>query len=496
MPASLQPYADSLPAQDHRVGIIDIGSNSIRFVVYDQLKRAPVALYNEKMLCQLGKGLATSGKLNPEGVALAKDALRRFLALSRNMDVAAFHVMATAAVRDASDGAAFAQYLEDLYGIEIDIISGEREARLGALGICSSMHQPVGISGDLGGGSFELVRIHGMEQQEHATLPIGPLRLLDEMKGKRDDIRKAIEKQLKSVTWLKAEKTKHFYAIGGSLRAIARLHMDASGYPLHILHQYTVASKQFLPFLRELVAMPEDRLERLPGLPGKRVPTIPPAAMILEQVLEQTGAERIVFSASGIREGYLFEKLAPHAREQDVLLASCVELATKGRRPVTYASELMTWMEPLFTQESEDERRLRLVFCLLSEIAHHIHPEYRAQWAMQRIIQSSLTGITHKERVALALALYHRHQFKRREDIPEVQLISERAREWARLAGSCASLAYHLTGGIAGTLPSTALLVAKKAVQLKLNGATEALAGEAVRKRIVNVDEAYGKWVT
>ncbi|MBV8940007.1 MAG: Ppx/GppA family phosphatase [Alphaproteobacteria bacterium] len=477
-----------------RVAIIDIGSNSIRMVVYDDLKRAAVPLYNEKLLCQLGKNLATTGRLYEEGVVLAREALARFVALARNMDVGALSVMATAAVRDAEDGREFARAIEREYRIDVDIISGDREAKLGAYGICASVFAPSGITGDLGGGSMELVHLEGAALLNHVTLPIGPLRLLDELKGRRAAMRKAIEGRFQNIPWLKETEARHFYAIGGSFRAIAKLHMQAAGYPLRILHQYEVEARQFAAFAAELAAMPAAKLAKLPGLAGKRVPTITPAAMILEQVLEVTKASCIVFSASGIREGYLFEKLPMHVREQDVLLAICREFAGRLGHAEAYARELLAWMDPLLMQETAQEKRLRAGLCYIVDIALHIHPEYRAEWSMQRVLYSAFTGITHRERAMVALALYHRYQFKLKEEPGVLSLVNQRERAWARLVGTIANLAYHLSGSTPGTLSQITLGTEKDAVTLAFSRGAEALMGEAISKRIVGVEEAWRRW--
>lgn len=479
------------PFRDGRIAIIDIGSNSIRMVVYDQQKRSPVPIYNEKVMCELGKGLAATGILNPQGVEMAKLALRRFLALGRNMEIASLYVMATAAVRDAKDGAQFAKYLEDTYDITVDVISGKKEARLGAFGVCASMYKPQGISGDLGGGSLELVKVDDGQLSEHASLLLGSLRMIDEARGDRDKLRKLIEKRFAELKWLEQRDTANFYAIGGSFRALAKMHMAASNYPLHILHEYKADAKSFLAFVRDIALMPENKLEKFPGGAAKRVPALPGAAIVLEHIIEHSRPNNIVFSASGIREGYLYEKLSPYVRAQDGLLASCTEFSIKGGRSTAFAHELYTWMYPLLEKESEKERRLRLSFCLLADIALHIHPEYRAEWAFHRILFSALTGLSHRERVKLALALYHRYQFKLKEEWPALALLKDGDRAWARLVGTTANLAYHLTGSIPGNLHNTNFLIEKDQMALQLSGNMQDVLGDAVKRRMDGVREAH-----
>jgi len=479
------------PFRDGRIAIIDIGSNSIRMVVYDQQKRSPVPIYNEKVMCALGKGLAATGVLNPEGIELAKQAVKRFLALGRNMEIASLYVMATAAVRDAKDGETFARYLESMYDINVDIITGKKEARLGAYGVCASMYKPQGITGDLGGGSIELVKVDDGQITDTASLLLGSLRMIDESKGDRDKLRKLIEKRFAELKWLDDRGAPNFYAIGGSFRALARMHMASSDYPLRILHEYKVDAKNFLAFVRDVAVMPDSKLEKFPGSSAKRTSALPGAAIVLEHIIEHARPHHIVFSASGIREGYLYEKLSPYIRNQDGLLASCTEFAVKGGRSTAYAHELYTWMYPLMEKESEKERRLRLSFCLLSDIALHIHPEYRAQWAFERVLFSALTGLTHRERVKIALALYHRHQFKLREEWPALSLLKDGDRAWAKLVGSAANLAYHLTGSIPGNLHNTSFILEKDELSLQLNGTMQDLLGDAVKRRMDGVREAY-----
>jgi len=482
------------PFRDGRLGIVDIGSNSIRLVIYDQQKRSPVPIYNEKVMCALGKGLASTGMLNPEGVELAKHALKRFLALGRNMEITSLYVMATAAVRDAKDGAGFARYLEDTYDIDVDIISGGKEAKLGAYGVCASMYRPQGISGDLGGGSLELVKVDDGQTGDHASLLLGSLRMIDESKGDRDKLRKLIEKRFNELNWLDEKKVANFYAIGGSFRALAKMHMTAANYPLRILHEYKVDAKNFLGFVRDIANMPNDKLEKFPGSAAKRVTALPGAAIILDHIISRARPDNIVFSASGIREGYLYEKLSPYIRSQDGLIASCTEFAVKGGRSAAFANELYTWMYPLVTKESEKERRLRFAFCLLADIAQHIHPEYRAEWAFHRILFSALTGLTHRERVKLSLALYHRYQFRIKEEWSALSLLKESDRSWARLVGSAANLAYHLSGSIAGNLHKSAFIIEKNLLSLQLAGDMQDVLGDAVKRRMDGVRDAFAEY--
>jgi exopolyphosphatase/guanosine-5'-triphosphate,3'-diphosphate pyrophosphatase len=224
------------------------------------------------------------------------------------------------------------------------------------------------------------------------------------------------------------------------------------------------------------------------------VPALPGAAIVLEHIITHAKPEQIVFSASGIREGYLYEKLSPYIRNMDGLVASCSEFAVKGGRSTAYANELYTWMFPLVQHESDRERRLRLAFCLCSDIALHIHPEYRAEWAYGRILHSALTGLSHRERVKLALALYHRYQYKFRADWPTLSLLKKGDMEWARVVGTAANLAYHLSGSIAGNLHKTSFLLENDNVSLQIATSMQDILGDAIKRRLDGLREAYDQY--
>jgi exopolyphosphatase/guanosine-5'-triphosphate,3'-diphosphate pyrophosphatase len=315
--------------------------------------------------------------------------------------------------------------------------------------------------------------------------------MLDETRGDREKLRKIIDKRFADVQWLQDEETPNVYAIGGSFRALAKMHMTANDYPIKILHKYAVDAKDFIAFLREIISLSPDKLEKYPGSAKARVPALTGAAMVLEAILVGSKAQRIVISASGIREGYLYNKLSDAQQHEDDLLMACREFASRNGRACNYGQELFEWMQPLLPTEDEDKRRLRFAFCLLSDIAMHIHPEYRAPWAFQRVIYSAFTSITHLERAILALALYHRYQFKLKDGFPALALLNAQERAWAKMIGTAANLAYHLSGSMAGNLPKTALAVRDGHVALQFIGAMADVMGDAVQKRIDGLDETY-----
>ena len=483
-------------ANQGKIGLIDIGSNSIRMVVYDRLKRAPSAIYNEKVMCQLGKGLALDGKLNPDGVKLAHKAIARFISLAKNMEVTELDIVATAAVREASDGQTFVDELERAHNIHIEVLSGKREAKLGAYGILSSMHEPVGIAGDLGGGSLELVALDKQQRiGERISLPIGVLRLLDECDSPeaiRDKTRAILQKE----SWLSQQQGQTFYAIGGSFRNLARIHSLSTNYPLPLTHGYTIKTKDTSKLLKRVSSASPSELADMAGISTKRIPVLPAAAIMMDELLRLIQPSHITFSSSGIREGYLYEKLSPFIREEDVLIASCIELPGTIYHSRSYAGELFEWMQGMLHKQSQRSMRVAYSACLLQDIARYILPDHRGEWAFERIMQSNLHGIDHQQRVQLALTLYHRYRFKRKHAFAELTLLSDKHIYWAELVGSIASLAHHLTGGIAGTLPRIKLEIKKQRCALILPDNMQSLDGDVIHKRLSAIEASYAHWQT
>lgn len=474
---------------DGKLGILDIGSNSVRLVIYDGMKRAPMPVFNEKSLCELGKGLAKTGKLNPQGVEMARECIARFLVMARVMDVVELYILATAAIRDAEDGKDFVKEIEQAHGVKVRIISGKQEARLAAKGVQASLHAPDGLVGDLGGGSFELVRLKDDKLHQQETLPLGALRLKndsnDSITAAADYARQAFGK----LPWLRSHPMETFYAVGGSFRSLAHAYLLQQGYPLEVLHAYEVNAADFVPYLRKFALMDEADIAALPGASRKRAHSLPYAAVALAELLEHADIKRIVFSTAGIREGFLFDQLSPYLKQEDGLIACCVDLATQSGRLEGYARDLFNWMTPLFESENEQERRLRFACCVLSEFAWRIHPQYRSEWMFTRIIQSSMIGMNHRERVLLANALFHRHTLKTLIHTKVLKLLSPRDKQWCQAVGAALSVGFMLSGGMVGVLPKAPITSGSGKLEVELPRELQSLLTETLRKRLDGLGE-------
>jgi exopolyphosphatase/guanosine-5'-triphosphate,3'-diphosphate pyrophosphatase len=490
-PATVATFVKGNP-RDERVAVIDIGSNSIRLVVFDGLKRAPSTVYNEKVLCGLGRGLQASNRLSPEGVALAVPNLVRFTALARAMGIGRIEMVATAAVREAEDGAAFREAVERQTGHPIRVLSGEEEAQISALGVIAGNPKADGIMGDLGGGSLELVEVENGRVGNSTTLGLGPLRLMERFGDNRNAARSFIDKTLAKVDWIGSGKGRTFYPVGGAWRNLARLHMEQKRHPLHAIHGHTIPRDEAIKLARLISRLGKSSLSGIQQVSRRRRETLPMASLVLGRLLRRMQCERVTFSTFGLREGYLFNQLPEDVRAQDPLLVAVEEIAEREGRFGGLGEALMRWTGPLFDDQGEEERRLRLAACHLSDLAWREHPDFRAIQALRRILHYPLVGIDHPGRAFLAYTVFLRYgeQPDSKHAAAAAALISERWRARAIVLGAALRLAYRVSGATAWVLDHSGLAVDGKVLELRLPTDGSVPDGEAVQRRLKTLAQA------
>lgn len=475
------------------VAIIDIGSNSLRLVVYDAPRRAARILLNEKVMCGLGRGLEKTDRLDRDGVALATANLQRFVALARAAGASRIDVLATAAVRDSEDGAEFVKDIEKRFSIRVRVLPGAEEGRLSALGVLAGIPDASGVAGDLGGGSVELAAIGNGRVGSVSTLPIGPLRLIEEVDNDRA-LKDVIDRHLDGAAWLSRLDRPRFYAVGGAWRAIARIHMEQYNYPLHIIQGYTLPRVEALNFLEIMAHQSRKSLEKISTISRKRLEVVPLAARILSRILRRARATELVFSASGLREGHLYSLMGAERQRADPLIAACTEEAHANPRFGEDAEALVDWTAPLFPKEPPNRLRLRRAAALLGDIAWDEHPDYRADFAMRRVLYMPAAKLDHAERVFLAAVMATRYGGTAMLDsVPPMRLLHEQAREDARAIGLALRLAYTLTGGVPGLLRGSSLRLSDARLTLNVLSGHALLLGEAVQRRLDALGRCLGR---
>jgi exopolyphosphatase/guanosine-5'-triphosphate,3'-diphosphate pyrophosphatase len=479
--------------------VIDIGSNSVRLVVYEGLTRSPTPIFNEKTLCGLGREVQSTGLLALDAVAKALTALKRYKALCETLQVQRLWVLATAACREARNGPAFVARAEKICGVKVDVISGKREAELSALGILSGIHRPDGIVGDLGGGSLELVDVHGMRFTRGLTLPLGGLALQDASSKSIKKAEKIVKAALAQAKSLRAGRGRTFYAVGGTWRALARLHMWQTGYPLHVTHGYSIPAKETFEFSRLVHRVDTDMLARIEVVSDARRPLLAYGALVLEHVVRVAQPDNVVFSALGVREGHLYDCLTAALQKQDPLLAAAREFNTLRSRSPRHGEEMIAWTDRFMAssgiEETAEEKRLRHAACLLGDIGWRAHPDYRGEQAFNIIAHGAFVGVDHPGRAYLALSAFFRHAgLVHDEAAPElVELISTRMLDRARVLGAAMRVAYMVSAAMPGVLPRTPMRVVRGRLVLRLPRSLGSLAGDRVFNRLRQLSRLIGR---
>ena len=442
------------------------------------------------MLCGLARGLDATGRLNAAGVELALANIDRFVTLARNMKVRSLDLLATAAVRDAADGADFMREIERRPEIKPHVVSGQDEARYSGYGVICGMPDASGVMGDLGGGSLELVALGSHRIGASSTLPIGPLRLMSSGKG---DPKRIVVDAIDNVRWLREETGKTFYAVGGAWRSFARLHMEQAGYPLHIIHHYDVPADDVRAVARLIAVQSPKSLEKMPGVSRRRVDTLPLACLALDRLLAALKPRNVVFSAFGLREGFYYSRLGAEEQARHPLIAFAEEQGAGWRRFDLSPLEIFDWLTPVFAGESDAERILRTAACHLSDISWDDHPDYRAEQAYVRVLHLPAPGMSHRERAVLAMTLTYRYKSDPRSLMLDtaLRLTDGKSRSFARRVGACLRLAYNLSGGAPGLLPQIELRRTERDLRLIVPWQLKRSLGDVTARRLESAAEAF-----
>ena len=475
-------------------GIVDIGSNSVRLVVYDQLGRAPLPRFNEKSLCRLGEGLAETGAIHPDNFRRTIEATRRFAAIAEAMHVGELEVTATEAIRRASNGPALAAAIEAESGLKVRVLAGTEEAYYSTLGVISGFFRPIGSVGDMGGGSLEVaLALDDHVGEVSVSLPLGALPVEAMLALGREEAKREVDERLRAGLPLTLAKPT-FYAVGGGWRALAKAHMTSVAAPVRVTHGYAIAAAEARAFAKSIWRATAVKPAATAGVQSRRARSLPSAALVLDRVLKRLAPERVVFSALGLREGLIYSKLSPEEQYRDPLVEGARLIGLPASRVPEFAAALADWTAPLFPGETTAERRLRVAACALSDMAWRDPPELRAEETYRRVLQFPFIGVDHPDRAFLAAAVHFRYDYKADAPWlePAIRLIGEGARRRARILGSAMRLAYRFSGASQAVLASARLKTEGDRLVLETAPSARAPDSEVVAERLKWLASAMG----
>lgn len=471
-----------------RVGVVDVGSNSVRMVVFDGAARSPAYFYNEKIMCGLGKGLAETGRLNPAGRSRALAALKRFSLLADGMGISPLTVVATAATREAADGPDFQADVLRETGLKLWVINGDEEARLSAQGVLLGWPEAQGIVCDMGGNSMELARIGGGKVGKRVSTQLGPFRLL-QVEGGAVKRRTHIDNVLKDVQADLKSTGERIYLVGGSWRVIARLDMDRRNYPLTVLHEYRMTPKGLLDTLDWIAANDLTMLRARTGTSSERMELVPQACEVLREMIAVFKPSEIDISAYGIREGLLYEQMPEKLRARDPLIEAARMAEMTTARVPGFGKKLFEFLLPIFANASRERLRLVKAACLLHDTTWRAHPDYRAEACFDNVTRANLGGLDHPGRVFLGLALLHRyknsHAGSRME--PLFRLLSDEEMQDAEVLGKAMRFGAMFSVNDPAVAGALKWYPKNRTLELVLTPLGEGLFGEVAQSRFTSL---------
>jgi exopolyphosphatase/guanosine-5'-triphosphate,3'-diphosphate pyrophosphatase len=480
------------------VAIVDIGSNSVRLVTYETLLRTAAILHNEKSICGIGRNMVTTHRLHDGGIAMALGALSRFRLLADSFGIRHRIAVATAAARDATNGPQFIAAAEAAWGSPVRVLSGEEEAKVAAEGVLAGIPDAVGLVGDLGGGSLDMVTVGSGVAGAAMTLPFGPLRLMDAARQDPERARAIVDVGLEGLEGLEALpslKGRSFYAVGGTWRALARVDMDREAYPLHVLHHYTIPAARALKLCRALSGLSRKTLDKMGVISRRRAEALPYGAVVLERLLLATGLKDVVISAYGLREGLLHGALSREEREKDPLLEFSAAANQRMSRAPAHAGELFAFSQVLFEGEGAASHRLRRAACDFSDIGWRRHPDDRAVGSFEEVLTAPFAGAGHRDRAILATTVFHRYKG---DDDPPLgsgahDLLTAEDQNLARRMGLVARLGFALSGCASGELTHYRFKLTPGRLFLQVPASRQAMVSDPVPKRLSALAAAFGR---
>lgn len=484
-------FEDAASRALSRVGVVDVGSNSVRLVVFDGAARSPAYFFNEKIMCALGAGLSETGRLNPEGRARALSAIRRFQVIARQICHGDLTAVATAAVREASDGPDFCAEVLRETGLRVHVIDGAEEARLSAQGVLLGWPGSYGLVCDIGGSSMELAEINKDKVGRRVTSALGPLKLRD-IKGGKKGRRTYINDTLDQLKDQMGSQRNRLFLVGGSWRAIARIDMERRGYPLRVLHEYRMSSKAINATAKYIKDNDLEKLRQRCGVSSSRMSLVPYAIDVLKGVVRRFRPHDIAVSSYGIREGMLYEQMPGKLRRRDPLIEACRFAEAKDARLPGFGKALYHFILPLFNSASEDRKRIIRAACLLHDVSWRAHPDYRAETCFDYATRANLGGLRHSDRVFLGLALLHRYRNKREgtrfEDL--YKLLDDKRLKQAEVLGKAMRFGAMLWMDGSADMGSLKWRPKKRQLLLTLPKSASALYGEVAEARFHSLAEA------
>ncbi len=447
-----------------KTAIIDIGSNTIRLVLYAYSENEGLHEFgNIKTVARLRTYLLPNGEMSEEGIQLLADTLNSFREILADYHVTDIKAAATAAVRQAINNEVIISRMEQETGIKIDILSEEEEAYYGFIAIAHSMDTPSAVTIDIGGGSTEITLFINKKLQNTFSFPFGTVSLKQKFvsnsiinETEREKIRAFVTEQFSSLAWI-LKLGLPIIAIGGSARNIAQIHQQKHDYPLSGIHQYEMKRSELVELRDYLTEFSFDQLKQLDGLSSDRADIIVPALEVFIALMSVVDSQSFQISKKGLREGLIISRvMRGNAKAYDkynVFNESAKRLTKAYGRKEEEVETLVQLTEQLymecchlqFFEYSKQDLELLKKAANVYSIGEYIEVDSSSQHTFYLIANQSIEGLSHVDRVKLALlASYKNRDYFQRFAQPYETWISKEELKRLRDFGAILKFVYAL----------------------------------------------------
>ncbi|KKI56137.1 MULTISPECIES: exopolyphosphatase [Staphylococcus] len=408
---------------EERIGLIDIGSNTIRLVIFGFDKATGLnEILNIKTPARLSQYLTKDNDMNDEGIQVLTEALSSFNKVATKFKVDELHPIATAAIRQSNNQKDIIKKVKKDTGVEIKIVPEEDEAFYGYYAITHTTDIEDGVSVDIGGGSTEVTLFKDKQLKEAHSFPFGVVSLKRQFFGDKDHndksaikgMEKFLSEQFDQLDWLKDQKVA-LVGVGGSARNVARIHQSEHSYPIGGVHNYTMSDKDIEEVFDLIRKSSRDELTNLDGLSRDRVDIILPSVSVFKTLYKKIDATQFTFSRKGIREGYIMNAIRQRYPEEfskeNVRKDALRQLANEYHIEEGSANRSLKLAESLLTQllnhsdlkVNDNDKELFVEGAYLYYLGSFIDSDSSSPHTYYLIANSMINGFSHKDRVKLAL---------------------------------------------------------------------------------------------
>lgn len=444
----------------YRIGIIDIGSNSIRLVIYDTTPEGGYKVIKEsKQAARLSEKINATGRLEEKELWSIIPILKQFKVVCSTFDVKQIRAGATAAIRNAPNASEIIEFLSRESAIDIKIITGKEEAYFGFLGVINSFDIQDGFVVDIGGGSTEITLFENRRYQNSISLPFGAVNTNVKFGNNGNwneeqiyELRTYVLEKLQEYDWMKSKPDLPVFGLGGTIRSLGKIDQKHRHYTMPNSHNYVMDTEQVNHMYEMLPCMPFEKRKHVDGLSKSRADIIVSGLIIFHTVYHYIQANRCLISGEGLREGMLHDLIDPEGAVKPSALEYSIKTlltfeAEVSRKHLNHVYGLVQVLYEALQDEGQHEEHHKLLYVssMLYRIGGHINYYQYNQHTYYWLMNASIRGLTHREIILCALiASYNTKSRKQKLSQEHKDILLASDEEWIHKLGSLVQLSIAL----------------------------------------------------